>query len=199
MSLCTIAHLSNWIGDTLAVDQSVQKFTHPGAIELTSLSDSPEAVMSIKVLLVDGSAVMRSAIRQLFKNELGIEVIGIATSFAETIVLTAALKPDVLLMDPHMPDEREFNPALLKSQILSHTKCIVAMSLWRDADTKALAETFGAHVLLDKMNLYSELIPAIKQFCPGVSIPKTARSLRNVSSSPASVPMEAILLDSYTG
>jgi DNA-binding NarL/FixJ family response regulator len=49
--------------------------------------------------LVDGSDVMRSAIRQLLKKELGIEVIGTATSFAEILVLTAALKPDVLLMD----------------------------------------------------------------------------------------------------
>ena len=143
--------------------------------------------MSIKLLLVDGSDVMRSAIRQLLKDELGIEVVGTATSFAETIALTAALKPDVLLMDPHMPDEREYKPAFVKSQILLHTKCIVAISLWKDADTKALAETFGAHVLLDKMNLYSDLIPAITQFCPSVAIPKTA-SFRNDSKRPASSP-----------
>ena len=142
--------------------------------------------MSIKVLLVDGSDVMRSAIRQLLKKELGIEVIGTATSFAETIALTAALKPDVLLMDPHMPDEREYTPALVKSQILLHTKCVVAISLWNDDDTKTLAQSFGAHVLLDKMNLYSELIPAIKQFCPSVSIPKTANSVRKDSKWPAS-------------
>jgi len=67
--------------------------------------------MSIKVLLVDGSDVMRSAIRQLLKDELDIEVIGTAASFAETIALAAALKPDVLLMDPHMPDEREYTPS----------------------------------------------------------------------------------------
>ena len=124
------------------------------------------------------------------KNELSIEVIGTATSFAETIALTAALKPDVLLMDPHMPDEREYKPAFVKSQILSHTKCIVAISLWKDADTKTLAETFGAHVLLDKMNLYSDLIPAIKQFCPSVAIPKTVNSFRKASKRPASPSIE---------
>jgi hypothetical protein len=86
--------------------------------------------MSIKVLLVDGSDVMRSAIRQLLKNELSI-----------------------------------------------------------DADTNALAEIFGAHVLLDKMNLYSDLIPAIKQFCPRVAIPKTASS-RKDSKRPASPSIE---------
>jgi DNA-binding NarL/FixJ family response regulator len=150
--------------------------------------------MSIKVLLVDGSDVMRSAIRQLLKDELDIEVIGTAASFAETIALAAALKPDVLLMDPHMPDEREYTPKLVKSQILLHTKCILAISLWNDHDTKILAQSFGAHALLDKMNLYSELIPAIKQFCPSVIIPKTAHSRREDSKRPAS-PLMAERLD----
>ena len=186
----TIAHLSNKIGGTIALDQSVQNLPNPQAIELMSLSVSPEAVMSIKVLLVDGSDVMRSAIRQLLKKDLGIEVIGTATSFAETLVLTAALKPDVLLMDPHMPDEREYTPKLVKSQIVLHTKCIVAISFWNDDDAKALAKSFGAHVLLDKMNLSSELIPAIKQFCPTVSIPKTANSFRIDSKRPASPSIE---------
>jgi len=190
MKLCTIAHLSNWIGDTIAVDQSVQNFALPVGIELTSLSVSPEAVMTIKVLLVDCSDVMRSAIRQLLKKELGIEVIGTANSLAETMALTAALKPDVVLMDPHMPDEREYKPALVKSQILLHTKCIVGISLWNDDDTRTLAKTFGAHVLLDKMNLYSELIPAIKRFCPGVSIPETANSFEEDSGWRASASME---------
>ena len=190
MSLFNFVHLSNWIDDSIAVDQSVQDFALPVGIELTSLSVSPEAVMSIKVLLVDGSDVMRSAIRQLLKKELGIEVIGTANSFAETMALTAALKPDVVLMDPHMPDEREYKPALVKSQILLHTKCIVAISLWNDADTRTLAKTFGAHVFLDKMNLYSELIPAIKQFCPRVRIPETANSFKEDSGWRASASME---------
>ncbi len=147
--------------------------------------------MSIKVLLVDGSDVMRSAISQLLKNELGIEVIGTATSFAEALVLTAALKPDVLLMDPHMPDEREYTPELVKSQILLHTKCIVAISLWNDDDAKLWPKTLAHTCFLDKMNLYSELIPAIKQFCPSVIIPKAANSFRNSLKRPTSPSIEA--------
>jgi DNA-binding NarL/FixJ family response regulator len=126
--------------------------------------------MLIKLLLVDDSDIMRSAIRQLPKKELGIEVIGTASSFAEGLLLNAALRPDVLLMDLHMKDEREYPPELVKSQIRLHTDCIVVMSLWNDDDARALAERFGAHVLLDKMKLYSELIPAIKRFCPSVNI-----------------------------
>jgi DNA-binding NarL/FixJ family response regulator len=146
--------------------------------------------MSIKVLLVDGSDVMRSAIRQLLKNELDIEVIGTATSLAETIALTAALKPDVLLMDPHMADEREYTPKFVKSQTLLHTKCTVAISLWKDDDTRTLAQSFGAHVLLDKMNLYSELIPAIKEFCPSASMLTAANSFGRDSEWPASASIQ---------
>src|SRR6202023_3415392 len=114
-----------------------------------------------------------------------------ASSFAETLQLAAGLKPDVLLLDLHMRDEREYPPELVKSQILLHTKCIVAISLYNDDDARALAESFGAHVLLDKMKLYSELIPAIKQFCPSVSIPKIAESFRKDSNRPASPSIRA--------
>jgi DNA-binding NarL/FixJ family response regulator len=133
--------------------------------------------MSIKLLLLDGSDVMRAAIRQLLIKDLGIEVIGTATTFAEGLALTAALKPDVLLMDLHMQDERKYRPEFVSSQIHLHTKCIVAMSLLNDGEAKALAESFGAHVLLDKMKLYSDLVPAIKQFCPSVDIPKIVEPL----------------------
>jgi DNA-binding NarL/FixJ family response regulator len=192
--MCSQLHISQTrLVTTLPSTNLFKNSPTQEAIELTSLSVSPEAVMSIKVLLVDDSDVMRSAIRQSLKKELGIEVIGTATSFAEALALSAALKPDVLLMDLHMRDEREYKPELVKSQILLHTKCIVAMSLWNDDDAKALAKSFGAHVLLDKMNLYSELIPAIKQYCPSVSIPETAHSFRNGSRSPASAPIEETL------
>jgi PleD family two-component response regulator len=118
----TIAHLSNRIGDTVALTNLVKHGPSPWeAIELTSLSARPEAVMSIKLLLVDDSDLMRSAIRQLLKKEPGIEVVGIARDFAECLVLNAALRPDILLMDLHAKDEREHTPELIKSQIRVHT------------------------------------------------------------------------------
>jgi hypothetical protein len=36
------------------------------------------------------------------------------------------------------------------------------------------------------MNLYSELIPAIKQYCPSVSIPTTTKAFSRDSEPPAS-------------
>jgi chemotaxis response regulator CheB len=131
--------------------------------------------MSIKVLLADGSDVMRSVIVQLLKKEPGIELIGAAASFAEALQLTAAWKPDVLLIDLHMRDEREYPPQFVKSQVLQSTECILAISIWTDENAKALADEFGAHVLLDKTKLYAELIPAIMQFCPNRSIARAVK------------------------
>ena len=69
-------------------------------------------------------------------------------------------------MDLHMSDEREYSPESVKLQLSTHAGCIVAISVWNDEKAKAVAERFGARVLLDKANLYAELIPAIKQNCP---------------------------------
>jgi DNA-binding NarL/FixJ family response regulator len=146
--------------------------------------------MYIKVLLADDSDCMRPAIARVLKEEPLIELVGEATSFAETLQLAAALKPDVLLLDLHMSDERQYPPASVKSQILLYIKCVIVISLCNDDDATALAESFGAHMLLDKMKLYSQLIPAIKQFCPNVIIPKTANSFRKDLKRPASPSIE---------
>jgi chemotaxis response regulator CheB len=149
------------------------------------VSVSPEGLMAIRVLLADSSDVMRSAILKALKEEPLIQVVGQSTNFAETLELNAELKPDVLLLDPHMHDEREFPPELVKARLLPHAKCVIGISFWNDADVTAFAETYGAVTLLDKTNLYSELIPAIKQFCPTVSVSKILKPFRRkLESSP---------------
>ena len=122
--------------------------------------------MSIKVLLADDSDVMRRAIVKLLNEEPSTELVGEAKGFAETIQLANELRPDVLVMDLHMSDEREYSPESVRFQLSMQSGCIVAISVWNDEKANALAERFGARVLLDKVNLYSQLIPAIKQNCP---------------------------------
>lgn len=137
--------------------------------------------MAIRILLADSSDVMRCAIVRVLQEEPVIHIVGEATSFAETLQLNAELKPDVLLLDPHMHDEREYLAALVKPHLLLNAKCIIGISFWNDADIRAFAETFGAVTLLDKTNLYSELIPAIKQFGPTVNVPQILQPFRRKS------------------
>jgi len=114
-----------------------------------------------KVLIADDSEIMRTAIRKLLQGESNIRVVGEAATFPETVQMIGDFKPDVLLLDLHMPEKRNFTPALVKAQL--STVCTVAVSFSNDSDSKALAESYGATTLLDKMSLYAEMLPAIKR------------------------------------
>jgi len=57
----------------------------------------------IRVLLVDDQALVRAGLRMILKGEEGIEIVGEAGDGTEAVSLTAALAPDVILMDVRMP------------------------------------------------------------------------------------------------
>jgi len=118
--------------------------------------------MPIKVLLADDCDFMRRAIRRTLEEEPRIEVVGEASNFAKTIQMIADFKPDVLLLDLHLPEERHFAPEMVKSQLVSVEK-VVAVSFSNDDEAKDLAKSYGAAALLDKMSLYHELVPTIMQ------------------------------------
>jgi NarL family two-component system response regulator LiaR len=58
----------------------------------------------IRVLLVDDHEVVRQGLRYFLSTQANIDVIGEASSGAESIALTASTHPDVILMDIVMPD-----------------------------------------------------------------------------------------------
>jgi hypothetical protein len=60
-----------------------------------------------------------------------------------------------------MKDSQGLDALEASPQIISIGSTIIAISFSLDDDSKALAKQIGAARLLDKMNLYAELIPAI--------------------------------------
>ncbi len=119
--------------------------------------------MPITVLLADDAAVVRKAIRRVLESEPEIEIIGETTDFAQTIKMTTDLKPQVVVMDLHMPDASGTTPSDVKASIASSASQLLAISIWDDEDSKALAKAYGAVAFLDKMNLGTDLIPTIKR------------------------------------
>jgi chemotaxis response regulator CheB len=119
----------------------------------------------ITVLLADDAAVIRRTVKQFLETEPAIKVLGEAVNFQEAISLATMLKPDVILLDLHMPDNHSFKPEFVTKQLSLCGSKVLAMSLSGDyerhEDTKVLAESLGAVVLLDKSKFYDELIPAI--------------------------------------
>jgi DNA-binding NarL/FixJ family response regulator len=118
--------------------------------------------MSITVLVTDNKDIVRRSIRLLLSADPEIHIVGEAVTFKQALQRTADLKPQIVLMDLHMPDESCVSPQEIKSQLDILGSQLIAMSLWNDEDTQALARSFGAVTLLDKVRLVAELIPAIK-------------------------------------
>jgi chemotaxis response regulator CheB len=116
---------------------------------------------SIRVLLADNE-VMRKVIKYLLKGDPEINIVGEAFTFAETIKLTKELQPEVVVMDLHMRDGDYVTPSIVKLYLAGSR--LLATSIQTDDMAKALAYSFGAVTLLDKMHLATELISNIKRY-----------------------------------
>lgn len=75
--------------------------------------------------------------------------------------MASELRPDVVLVDLHMPGSAECSAAIIKSQLVLNSKHIVVMSIWDDESSQDLARMYGAGTLLDKNELRSSLIPTL--------------------------------------
>jgi DNA-binding NarL/FixJ family response regulator len=119
--------------------------------------------MPITVLVADDAEVMRRELRRFLADLPSIELVGEAADFAELVRMTRELKPQIVVMDLHMtPDSHERGYQELKSCLNCGSR-LLAISFSNDEGAKTLADRLGAIRLLDKMNLYSELVPAITQ------------------------------------
>jgi two-component system nitrate/nitrite response regulator NarL len=112
----------------------------------------------IQVLIADDSEVMRRAIRVLLQPE-SMCITGELASFNELVAALESMKPDVVLMDLHMPGEE--HAGMVEESM--HGTCLIAMSLWDDAETQGLAEYFGGTRLLNKSTLATTLVDAIHE------------------------------------
>ena len=60
--------------------------------------------MSVRVLIVDDQALVRTGFRMILEAERDVEVVGEAVNGAEAVAETLRLAPDVVLMDVRMPE-----------------------------------------------------------------------------------------------
>ena len=125
--------------------------------------------MTIRVLLADDQALLRSAFRVLVDSESDMEVVGEASDGAEAVSRAESLTPDVILLDLKMPDvdgltalrelrERGVKARVLvltsvgeRAQVLPVVRAGAAGYLYKDVDPQALVQAIRAvhdgHVL----------------------------------------------------
>lgn len=135
--------------------------------------------MCIKVLVADDNRIMRMALRNLLGGEPEIELVAEAKNFAESLSLTRTFKPDVVILDLHMPDSTCLTPMNVSEGLHAYRAAVLAISVWNDENTRALARSYGASKLLDKMYLGEELIPAVIKLASTTALGRKAHAAYN--------------------
>lgn len=139
-----------------------------------SLDEAPR----IRVLVADDQALIRRGMTLMLSVESDIEVVGQAIDGVEAVEMAERLRPDVVLMDLHMP--RKGGVAATREIMLSlpHTHVLVLTTL--DADELVFeAVRAGAHAYLLKDASEDELLETVRAVHRGESrlTPQIARKV----------------------
>ena len=120
----------------------------------------------IRILLADDHTIMRNGLRLLLERQPGFQVIGEAADGRETVEMTDALRPDVVILDIAMPNLNGLEAA---RQIASKLPSIavVILSMHSDESYVLRALKAGARAYLLKDSAESDLIAAIKAVTEG--------------------------------
>lgn len=122
--------------------------------------------MAIKLLLADDHPIVRTGLQNAFQRSDEIEVVGAARDGDEALALALALKPDVLLLDLHMP-------GLKTAQVIQalkgrgHVLKILVLSAYKDAENVLGALRSGADGYILKDEEPSTILGAIQTVMRG--------------------------------
>ncbi|TAM48046.1 MAG: response regulator transcription factor [Gammaproteobacteria bacterium] len=148
---------------------------------------------TIRVLLVDDHTLFRSGIKALLQKQPGIEVVGEAGDGLEGVKRAKSLKPDVVLLDLHMPgiSGREAVQLIVEEAPEAHV-----MMLTVSEDAKDLLDTLraGAQGYLLKNIDANFLIDAVRRAAEGeavMSAQMTAKLMQNVRDAQHPAPAAA--------
>ena len=122
--------------------------------------------MTIRLLLVDDHAVVRSGLKMLLENEHDVQIIGEAASASEAIDATLELKPTVILMDIGLPDLSGIDATReIKKRVPE--VAIVALTIHEDEEYFFKMLEAGASGYVPKRAAPEELLTAIRAAAAG--------------------------------
>ena len=112
------------------------------------------------VVLADDHVVVRSGLRMLLEAEPGLMVVGECGDVAGALEAVAELRPDVLLLDLHMPGEPSL-AAIPRLRELHPGTRVIVLTAQRDPSFASEALRLGAAGYLPKEAAEGQLLEAI--------------------------------------
>jgi DNA-binding NarL/FixJ family response regulator len=119
------------------------------------------AVATIRVLIADDHAILRSGVRRLLDTQDDIEVVGEADSGADAVMQVAETQPDVVLLDISMPDESGVK-TIGKIRDASADSRVIILTMHDDQAYLRSALASGAAGYMVKTGEDTELLQAIR-------------------------------------
>ena len=115
---------------------------------------------SVRVAIAEDHRVVADALATMLAFEDGYEIVGVVSSAQEIVELTAATRPDVVLMDVGLADGDGIDAT--RDVLEVHPSCRVpVLSMHDDAETVARAIGAGAAGYLPKNTTRAELLEAL--------------------------------------
>jgi DNA-binding NarL/FixJ family response regulator len=132
----------------------------------------------IRIIIADDQALVRRGAVLLLSMEPDMEVVGQACNGVEAVELTESLRPDIVLMDLHMPIKSGVVATREITRAHPHTQVLVLTTL-DDDETVFEAVRAGAHAYLLKDADEHELLETIRALKRGESrlTPQIARKV----------------------
>lgn len=156
--------------------------------------------MTIRLLLVDDHAVVRSGLKMLLGGQKEMEIVGEAGSAAEALAETERAQPNVILMDIGLPDKTGIEATReIKNKFPDVN--IVALTIHEDEEYFFQMLDAGASGYVPKRAAPEELITAIKAAAIGevYLYPSLAKLLVRGFFSVERLADEKVNLDGLTG
>jgi DNA-binding NarL/FixJ family response regulator len=122
--------------------------------------------VSIRVLIVDDHAVVRSGLLLLLAAEEDIEPVGEAGSARDAVFQARALKPDVILLDIVMPEQTGLD---VLPQLMYETPDVKVLILSMQDEPRYVREAFaaGASGYVLKEAADNEVVAAVREVAGG--------------------------------
>jgi len=163
------------------------------------LPESPNHQSAIRIVIAEDQALVRRGAALLLSMEPDMEVVGQARNGVEAVELAQTLRPDVILMDLHMP--LKGGVAATREITRVHPSCqVLVLTTLNDDETVFEAVRAGAQAYLLKDASEDELLETIRALRRGESrlTPQIARKVmdqfrRLAASEPLSDKEEKIL------
>ncbi|RPI25728.1 MAG: DNA-binding response regulator [Chloroflexota bacterium] len=136
----------------------------------------------MKILIVDDHALFREGLVSLFKSQKDFEVVGEAGTAEMAVRMAAALQPDLILMDIHLPDASGIDA--VKRILTDYPDIMIVMLTAHESEALLFkAITYGAKGYLLKNTPISTLLPSLRGLMKGeaaLSRTMTAQVLEQV-------------------